>query len=62
MVSENVHRRHLTMAQCGLLVRELYLPQAREEAAVRIDTARKREPLAAAKWQEPIKSEGEARA
>jgi hypothetical protein len=38
VMSENVHRRHLTNAQRGLLVRELYLPQARKEAAARQGT------------------------
>lgn len=35
VVSLNVMRRHLTMAQRGLIVRELYLPQAKAEAAKR---------------------------
>jgi hypothetical protein len=38
VMSENVHRRHLNTAQRGLIVRELYLPQAREEAQARRGT------------------------
>jgi hypothetical protein len=37
VMSENVHRRHLTIAQQGLLIRELYLPQAEKEAKARQD-------------------------
>jgi len=35
VISMNVKRRHLTVPQRGLIVRELYLPQARAEAAER---------------------------
>jgi hypothetical protein len=36
VVSLNVMRRHLTVAQRGLIVRQLYLPQARVEARERL--------------------------
>jgi hypothetical protein len=35
VISQNVQRRHLTMAQRGLIVQELYLPQAEAEAKER---------------------------
>lgn len=35
VISQNVHRRHLTMAQRGLIVQELFLPQAEAAAKER---------------------------
>jgi len=35
VISQNVQRRHLTMAQRGLIVQELFLPQAEAEAKTR---------------------------
>ncbi len=36
VMSENVHRRHLTTAQRGLIVREMFLPEAKAEAERRV--------------------------
>jgi hypothetical protein len=42
VISLNVKRRHLTMAQRGLIVQELYLPEAETKAKERLEAGRKR--------------------
>jgi ParB-like chromosome segregation protein Spo0J len=42
VVSLNVHRRHLTVAQRGLIVLELYYPQAEAEATRRVEEGNRR--------------------
>jgi hypothetical protein len=56
VLSLNVNRRHLTSAQRASIVRQLFLPDAREKAKERVERARKgklEDQLASAKVREP---------
>lgn len=53
VLSLNVHRRHLTVAQRGLIVRELFLPEAKEKAEERHREGSARGGKATAEMQQP---------